>query len=66
MEKAFREKKCISSKFELARFHQGTDVMSSSPGDLMNFRFVMTFFFLCLNEKGVSKSVLSLSLSDFA
>ena len=25
MEKAFREKKCISSKFELARFHQGTD-----------------------------------------
>ena len=25
MEKAFREKKCISSKFELARFHQVTD-----------------------------------------
>ena len=27
MEKAFREKKCISSKFELARFYQGTDDM---------------------------------------
>ena len=25
MEKAFKEKKCISSKFELARFHQVTD-----------------------------------------
>ena len=27
MEKAFKEKKCISSKFELARFHQVTDDM---------------------------------------
>ena len=27
VEKAFKEKKCISSKFELARFHQVTDDM---------------------------------------
>ena len=33
VEKAFREKKCDSSKFELARFHQVTDEMSNTRGE---------------------------------
>ena len=40
MEKAFREKKCISSKFELARFHQGTDDLVSQRHAMSKLRIL--------------------------
>ena len=47
MEKAFREKKCISSKIELARFHQGTDDIYIY---ILKLHIVEHSFFLCCKK----------------